>query len=402
MNSPEPIDALVSAHLRRTAKLPFSLALAEGTLPRASYGGLLRAMVLLEAMLERDASETPRSALIERDLATLGLPEEPDTPGVLLRAALLAQDLQSATQVPGWSAAARFAIAASEIGQSSFRAGVGQTLGLGDDGMRYLSSLRVPVGWRESVGEHAANHPGLLRTTGEVLQGIADMLETLYPLPSNRLRELTHILNAEAGNHAIPDDLREVQAALRAGETSLRAFPYYVERYGERGRRFTHSDSVWLVTLSDVSQPLVHQQTGWLGRVLASRGMPRWLLALHLDTLHDELVAALPERRDDYIKLHHAAERLHTQRRALLNDDALLALERRFDAQVDPEWQQRLPRTGALLGAAVADEYDGIKRAVTSLEAWFTDADMFPPIWIAAVQTTLAEARQLIPGRSIS
>jgi hypothetical protein len=201
-------------------------------------------------------------------------------------------------------------------------------------------------------------------------------------------------LNPQAGSHAIPNDLREIRAALQAGERSWQRFPYYEWRYGSRGRRFTRSDSAWIVTLTDHRQALVDQQITWLGGLLASRGMPQWLLELHLETLHQELVDAVPEKREAYAKLLHAAAMLRDMRRAPIRDDVFHALSAEFEALVGPEWSNRLPRTGGLLVAAVADEKAGISNAVTSLEGWMTDPARFPETWIAAVHTTLRKARE--------
>jgi hypothetical protein len=200
-------------------------------------------------------------------------------------------------------------------------------------------------------------------------------------------------LNPEAGSHPIPADPREIEAALRAGESSWRRFPYYEQRYGERGRGFTRSDSAWLVTLCDGDEAAAHEQLAWLGRVLAARGMPRWLLELHLRVLHDELMHAVPERTSAYRTLLVGAEGLAAERRSHLGDDALRVFTSAFDARVPPEWSAGLPETGALLSAAVADERAGVENAVESLSDWLQDAARVPEEWIAAVRATLCEAR---------
>ncbi|HEY6880780.1 MAG TPA: biliverdin-producing heme oxygenase, partial [Polyangiales bacterium] len=97
---------------------------------------------------------------------------------------------------------------------------------------------------------------------------------------------LTAPLNVEAGTHAIPRDVREVQAALSAGEQSFRRWSYYGARYGERGLRFTRSDSCWLVTLARHEGDAALRHLRWLARVLAARGMPTLLLEQHLELLH--------------------------------------------------------------------------------------------------------------------
>jgi hypothetical protein len=228
----------------------------------------------------------------------------------------------------------------------------------------------------------------------EACSGIEEIIAALYPITVHTPHDLVPALNPEAGSHPIPDDVREIRAALLAGERSWRRFPYYAWRYGARGRRFTRSDSAWLVTLTNHRQAAVDQQITWLGRLLAARGMPQWMLELHLEVLQQELVAAVPEKQEAYAKLLHAAAVLRDMRRTQIDDAVFQSLAAEFDALVGPDWSARLPRTGGLLVAAVADAKAGIPNAVTSLEGWMTDPARFPQTWIAAVHTMLRKARE--------
>ena len=231
-------------------------------------------------------------------------------------------------------------------------------------------------------------------TVREVYAGIVTIMRALYPLTPSRREILTAVLNPAAGSHAIPEDLREIEAALRAGEQTWRAFPYFELRYGARGRRFTRSDSAWIVTLVDHPQPTVVGQIRWLGRLLASRGMPQGLLEAHLHTLHRELVTARPERRATYATLLAAADDLRAMRQAHVSDEQLQALAGAFDGMVGDELVGRVPGAGALLVLAVADEQAGISNAVPSLEGWMSDPARFPERWITAVHVTIARARR--------
>ncbi|HEX7240361.1 MAG TPA: hypothetical protein VF263_08860 [Longimicrobiaceae bacterium] len=201
-------------------------------------------------------------------------------------------------------------------------------------------------------------------------------------------------INPSAGWHPVTSDPEEVEAARRAGEASLREFPYYVERYGERGRFFAASDGAWLVNLAAGGGEYVERQVLWLGTVLASRGMPRWLLERHLELLHDELGRARPRDAGRYRPLLDAAALLRGLRERRIPPAVFRGLALEFAARVGPEWSRRLPGMGGILAAAVADEADGIANAVASVEPWATDPTVFPPIWVAAVRATLAEARE--------
>ena len=187
-------------------------------------------------------------------------------------------------------------------------------------------------------------------------------------------------------------DPRELAAAERAGDRSWAAWHYYARRYGERGREFTRSDSAWIATLPGSPASVVQRQIGWLGSVLASRGMPRLLLEEHLRLLHDELVLAVPERAADYETLLEAADTLREERVAHMPDAMLEALEARFHELLEPPVEDDL-RAGALLAAAVADERAGMPEAVTSLVDWLADPARFPRSWQAAVDQTLRLAR---------
>ncbi len=192
----------------------------------------------------------------------------------------------------------------------------------------------------------------------------------------------------------MPADAREVEAAVRAGDACWQRFPYYEQRYGERGLRFSRSDAAWQATLCGYPPPQILQQVRWLGRVLAGRGMPTLLLQVQLEILVEELVAAIPEKRAGYEKLLPAAAALHATRCSHLADASVDAIAVEFDRAVGREWSARLPHTGALLCAAVADELDGNENAVDSLRPWLTDSARFPAEWIAAVEASLAQARR--------
>ncbi len=226
------------------------------------------------------------------------------------------------------------------------------------------------------------------------LEQLAAILATFEPRDQRAPGELASALNPAAGQHAIPTDLRELHAALRAGLRSWDTFPYYGWRYGQRGRQFTRSDSAWLVTLSDQPAASRDRQIDWLARVLAARGMPSWLLACHLEALHEELATAIPERAGRYAALGESALRLHTARRRHLSDARLALLAADFEARIPPEWREQLPGCGGILATAVADERDGIPKALSSVAAWMTDPARFPPAWIAAAERVIHEAGQ--------
>ncbi len=200
-------------------------------------------------------------------------------------------------------------------------------------------------------------------------------------------------LNPEAGNHVVTSNPREVEAATRAAQRTWAHFPYYARRYGARGRQFALSDSGWLATLCDLPPAAAVGQVKWLGGVLSSRGMPQWMLELHLEMLHEELARAIPEPPGRYDVLLDGATALREMRERHFPPALFRSLASTFDLRVGPDLSRRHRGMGGILVSAVADERAGIEQAVPVLTAWARDPAIFPPEWIAAVDATIAEAR---------
>ena len=157
----------------------------------------------------------------------------------------------------------------------------------------------------------------------------------------------------------------------------------------------------------------VHEQVSWLGGVLSNRGMPRWLLEIHLNVLHRELVRTLPENAQDYKKLLTASVALGDARRQSIPDARFEERSEAFAGKLGFPSNRWVRGTGRLLVAAVADENAGMRYAVERLENWLTDParfdearkNLFSPNlcelalgltrerWTAAVRQTIAKAR---------
>jgi hypothetical protein len=206
-----------------------------------------------------------------------------------------------------------------------------------------------------------------------------------------------HTINPLAGLHVVSSDADEIAASARAAEMSLHEYPYYRARFGERARMFGASDGAWLVTLCQGERDYVRKQVLWLGEVLSSRGVPRWLLERHLEFLHRELLR-LTSSVDRCRPLQEAAGFLRILRQEQLSDREFVELSAGFERRADPAWVRRLPGMGSILVSAAADEAAGIGRAVASVSEWAADASLFPDSWVAAVAQTLADARAAARG----
>lgn len=68
------------------------------------------------------------------------------------------------------------------------------------------------------------------------------LFASLSPVDKANLEFTASMLNPEAGNHAVPDNVGELQAAVIAAEKCRGEFPYFNERYQERGGNFAKSE----------------------------------------------------------------------------------------------------------------------------------------------------------------
>jgi hypothetical protein len=178
------------------------------------------------------------------------------------------------------------------------------------------------------------------------------------------------VVNPEAGSHHVVTDAELLRAAVRAGQRSYEAMPYYRARYGERGARFASSDSAWLVSLGTLDEEAALRQVAWLARLLASRGMPSWLLETHLDDLSDEIRAVDPSAVGP---LSATASALAAARRRHVDDDLLVRADRWAAEALGAD--HPVARTGALIAAAVADDLSGLVRGDRYLVDWLLDAE---------------------------
>jgi heme oxygenase len=405
---------------RQIEALPFFTALTGGDLPIAAYAEWLQSLHTVYAAFEGEMQRAQhpqivavwdaalhKLPLIQQDLASLQPHLATELTLPRLRAELVAQRIrQRAIDHPSSLLGYLYVLEGSTLGGVVLHARVARSLGLQrSGGLAFLGSYGKATRAHWTAFTQRMNQAGLseaeqdeaISAAREAFDGVAQIVEALYPVSNEPPADLVRALNPDAGMHAISLDPRELEAALRAGERSWREFPYYEWRYGERGMRFTRSDSAWLVTLADYAPVVAERQVLWLGRVLASRGMPQWMLERHLDVLYEELVAHVPEKQAAYTTLRDAAHLLRELRRRHLGDAQFNTLRADFDRRVGREWAARLPHTGGLLAAAVVDERDGIVKAVSSIEAWITDPARFPAEWIDAVHDIIRRAREHTP-----
>ncbi len=414
----EALKAATASDHNRLHDAPMFAALTAGQLPLESYVGQLRALTIIHGVLEPalDGCLDERIAAVwRRDMAKLPMLYQDlryfEPRGVADLQASVAAALSTAewlrlqsVECPLSLLGCLYVVEGSTLGAAVLRPLITRAFRLrGNEGLAYLNPYGdgAPVHWSpfqqrmNALTLSAAERGQICEAASGFFKQIETIFRALYPFAPESKTRLVTAINPEAGRHAVPADAREIQASLRAGDCCWERFPYFEARYGERGRRFSRSDAAWKATLCQFEPAQIRQQVQWLGRVLAGRGMPTFLLQDQLEFLVRELSAAVPEKKSAYENLLPAAAELAAMRRLHLSDAQLQRIADDFDAAAGPEWSARFPRTGKLLGGAVADELTGHALAVESLRSWMTDPDRFPAVWIAAVDAALIQARQL-------
>ena len=401
---------------RRLEKFPFFNALSNGTLPLASYVNQLRAFATAFGTLEHESTAIPEPSIravlgagesrftyLLRDLACFGDTMIPEIINVKRHADAMASRIrllgvEDPVSLMGYVYVLQGTILGNRVHlpdiQRTFN--VGHTngaafyAGFGDqteECWAFFASLMNSFDLGDELTEK------ILTSAREAFGFLEDIHTALFPLPAaDGMIFTSTAINPEAGDHGVPEDEREIIAVITAGRLCREEFPYFDERYGDRGKRFTDSDAAWLATLAKLTPPQIISQVAWLGGVLASRGMPRIALERQLFYLHEELVTAIPDKHADYDQLMEAVSWLKEERFKRISADRFDSLCHAFAANTDNELDGKMKGTGSLIVSAVCDEMAGIAGAVPSLDVWLTDPERFSADWSEAVRETIALA----------
>jgi len=390
----------VHEELERT---PYARAVMDATVPSGLYASFLRAVAIVHEELDKalfahpeltpvaSARSAHRRELLAHDLAALGA-DPLAVDAAALQALVLGQEMRlMALRDPFALLGHAYVLEGSQLGSPGQHEALHERADLAP-ALRYLASTDT-ADFKSFASRLTAALDSEEKTDAAVrgarahFEGFRKILEAVDPVRAATGR-LSEEINPDAGNHPMPDVLRELRAALVAGERSWQESPYYFARYGERGRRFTRSDSGWLVTLGREEQPVVDRQVDWLARVLSGRGMPSILLERHLAILHEELAKALPGK--PYASLRAAAGRLERERLSALPRFEAIVAEATPHLSSGP---LSPAECAVLLASAAADEKRGLARAIAPLSAWLCDPVRASASFVEAAEATVRAAR---------
>jgi len=234
----------------RIEALPYFKALIAHKLPLECYVNQLRSLAVIHGVFENEiaSSEDNRVAAIwDDELKKLPLLEEDlkfFEPRVVSDAST---SIDAALAMTGNIRLRRienpvtllgylYVFEGSTLGNSMHKPDIVATYLLDDlDGCRYYSSYQDQVTghWNRFsekmngiLGE-ASLHNQIVESAREAFTGLEALYKALYP-PDEKFKayHATRI-NPEAGNHPIPEDEHEIQAALKASNRGWSEFPYY-------------------------------------------------------------------------------------------------------------------------------------------------------------------------------
>ena len=272
MPSLPPTESLRTAtralHSRIEAT-PFANAMLSKSIQVDAYVGYLRVMAVIHAALEGQldtcdhplvsrvwSEELRRLPELMEDNDTFRWKLVPESPGAVQAALRAASHILLVSKAnPVALLGCLYVLGGSSKGAAILAPPVGQTLGLSPgQGLSYLSrhGVQGPAQWGRAAAvldatvtssEHVK---AMIETALVIFQCLLEAFEALWPLDRASLVYVATALNPEAGNHPVPQDTQVLLAVLRASERCLAEFPYFMCRYGQRGRRFADTDGAWL------------------------------------------------------------------------------------------------------------------------------------------------------------
>ena len=416
----EQLKANTQKYHSELETLPYFQALIEQSLPLEKYVNQLRALSVLHGVFEQEIAtvenedvnaiwqdDLAKLPLIEQDLSFFApriMPGESDAINIAMRMVgkIRLLKLESPFSLLGYL----YVFEGSTLGNKIHLPDIIETFNLnGEQGCSYYASYRerVEMKWSEfssrmnQVLASDEKRTMVVEAAIEAFEGLKELYVALNEMDQDQPRSHATRINPEAGNHPIPEDEREIEAALKASEKVWEEFGYYEKRFGARGRKFSDSDTCWLVTLATLEQHNIDQQIEWLCRVLATRGMPSIMLERTLLVLAAELSDRVPEKSEEYNKLAVAGNTLADARAKIISTSTMLSIAEEFDRARGAEQARAMQNTGMLIVCAVVDDKLIAEGSLEALVSYLTSAE-FPQEWCEAVLETVKKAHSIMTG----
>lgn len=226
------------------------------------------------------------------------------------------------------------------------------------------------------------------------------IFSSLCPPPEKRIF-LATTFNPEAGNHPVPQNLAMIHAAQLASETCLRMYPYFLVRFGERGRSFSLSDALWVSAIFELDFPLLAEQIDWLIAFLSRKGIPSVTMETLLEILAKELLAVSETHAQGAQNLQALAKDLRQKRCAVIDEARTATLILQFEEAGTHCKGETFDNAAILLLSAYVDEQNGIEGALEAMTVEMLNPEKFDTVWIDAASHLLS-GLQSIDKKQIS
>ena len=384
-------------------RIPFVIAMMDGTLPLESYIGQLRGLAVIFSAVDQALARSAVPSFLQvrpliksrfdmlcADLAHFSSRLLPD----ILPA--VRHSLSFARKISSLSAASScrlvgflYVLQGTTRGNQVHLPDIVRCFNLNDDnGVSFYRGYgsQTDAKWEEfraimnSLPD--VNVQDAISGAVEIYDALQSFHESLYPLPEMNLGFTAIALNPEAGDHSVPQNPAILQAAIRGGRRCHGEFSYYEKRYGERGRRFSDSDAAWLALLTELPEEVVNDQVLWLGRILSSRGMPFLLMERQLELLLEELATIEAVQAD---VLQTVVADLRRQRCDLLSQNRFDELCVAVSKIISETLLVDFPDLPYVFVAAYIDTLAGMPECMVSLASWLKDSSLMTEEEILAI-----------------
>ncbi len=398
----------------RLEKLPFLEALQGQALPRQSVLSLYRSLSIIHAVLERsldcmDDRRLPpfvrgirhKLPLLLADLKTMRAEEEKTIVPAIRHALSLGSEIMKNASSPARLMGTLYVLEGSQNGAMMLKSAYARHLNLESEELSYFGCYgrETRAVWQSFVDQlnridftDAEKHEAG-EAAKNTFAGFEKIYSALYPYASEDLSNHVSTLNPEAGDHAIPEDPKVIELALRAGRKAWNRYPYLKQRFGERGERFTSSDSCWLAVQYLQSPHAATRSLQWLRTVLSTRGLPTIILEDHLKELNREF-DLLNGKSAESSSFDPFLLSLADERKRFFNDQATLEMHLRNQLRFKNWAPEEVLEMSRLITSAWMDEKSGRNGALSSTLAWFTDTARYSAEWIILVHQFVSELDQ--------
>jgi heme oxygenase len=397
----------------RLEELPYFGALRDGTLPKPAIVSFLHGISIIHAVLESSLSKVsdpritalvklaaPKAELLASDLEKIGAATVPSIAPATQAALDYGAEILTNGSASHSLVGALYVLEGSQNGAAALTRSYAACLCVPNEDLSYFwcYGKETAAHWKMftahlnalSLDDKSAKQ--IVKSATRCFERMTEFCSTLYPYAESDLKYHVTAVNFEAGDHAMPQDPREIDVALRAGKIAWDRFPYLAQRFGERGRRFTGSDSCWLVSLTRMPVESATKSLQWLRVVLATRGLPTIILETHLRVILELLATAVPN------EIEMLQERfapfllsLNAGLKTFSDPKATSRTIERFDRRFRACDGLTIDSAAQLIASAWMDEQSGIGGALSSVHDWFTDSERFSNDWIATVDEFLSQ-----------